>query len=100
MPELRKDPIIGRWVIISTARGKRPVDFTPDTKDERSLANCPFCYNREEMTPSEIFAIREPGTQPNTPGWKVRVVPNKFPALGLEDGYSKRGIGMYDQMTG
>ena len=27
MPELRKDPIVGRWVIISTDRAKRPTDF-------------------------------------------------------------------------
>ncbi|HXU20177.1 MAG TPA: galactose-1-phosphate uridylyltransferase, partial [Verrucomicrobiae bacterium] len=27
MPELRKDPITGRWVIISTDRAKRPTDF-------------------------------------------------------------------------
>ena len=30
MPELRKDPIVGRWVIISTDRAKRPTDFARD----------------------------------------------------------------------
>ena len=27
MPELRRDPIIGRWVIIAAERGVRPTDF-------------------------------------------------------------------------
>ena len=31
MPELRKDPVVGRWVIISTERQKRPSDFQVET---------------------------------------------------------------------
>ena len=29
MPDLRRDPIVGRWVIISTERNARPHDFIP-----------------------------------------------------------------------
>ena len=31
MPELRKDPVTGRWVIIATERAKRPQDFASST---------------------------------------------------------------------
>ena len=31
MPELSKDPIVGRWVIISTDRAKRPTDFVRES---------------------------------------------------------------------
>jgi len=30
MPELRKDPVVGRWVIISTERARRPSDFAAE----------------------------------------------------------------------
>ncbi len=100
MPELRKDSVTGRWVIISTARGKRPSDFKPEPSQPQDNANCPFCYGHEAMTPPEICALRADGSHPNTPGWSVRVVPNKFPALGIDDSLVKKGVGMYDLMTG
>ena len=31
MPEFRKDPIVDRWVIISTDRAKRPSDFVRES---------------------------------------------------------------------
>ena len=101
MPELRKDPIVGRWVIIALERAKRPHDFKPQ---EQSLVedpkDCPFCEGNEAKTPPEIVAYRERGGKPNGPGWRVRVVPNKFPALQIEGGLNKRGEGMYDTMSG
>ncbi len=99
MPELRKDPVIGRWVIISTERGKRPHDFRPTPEPQKS-GFCPFCPGNEDKTPPEIFAIREPGTAPNTPGWTLRVVPNKYPALRVEGDLNRRGEGIYDVMNG
>jgi UDPglucose--hexose-1-phosphate uridylyltransferase len=99
MPELRKDPIIGRWVIISTERGKRPTDFASVPPAKRSNF-CPFCYGNETKTPPEVFALREPGTQKDTPGWSVRVVPNKFPALQIEGELNRQGEGIYDKMNG
>ena len=80
MPELRKDPIIKRWVIIATERKHRPTDFQFDTK-ETPDNNCPFCEGNESQTPPEITVISSISREPNTPGWDVRVVPNKFPAL-------------------
>ena len=47
-----------------------------------------------------LIAVREPGRPPNGPGWQVRVVPNKFPALRVEGELGKSGIGLYDRMNG
>jgi UDPglucose--hexose-1-phosphate uridylyltransferase len=99
MPELRKDPIIGRWVIISTERGKRPVDY--DIPAPVMLkGSCPFCYGHEHLTTPEILAYRDNGSAPNTPGWRIRVIPNKFPALRVEGELEKSGEGLYDKMSG
>lgn len=99
MSELRKDPIIGRWVIIATERGKRPTDFET-TAPVGEPASCPFCPGNEQMTPPEIYAIRTYGTLANTSGWTIRVVPNKFPALRVEGAVEREGIGMFDKMSG
>ncbi|MBS1243230.1 MAG: galactose-phosphate uridylyltransferase [Nitrospirae bacterium] len=98
MPELRKDPITGRWVIISSDRGKRPTDFAEQRTKKRG-GFCPFCAGNERTTPPEILAYRE-GGQPNSPGWRLRVVPNKFPALQIEGEPNKQGEGIFDKMNG
>ena len=100
MAELRKDPVTGRWVIISTARGKRPTDFPADAKEHPGTERCPFCPGNETLTPPEIHAIRPKGGAANGPGWQVRVVPNKYPALGIDFPLNKKGVGIYDQMSG
>src|SRR5271156_933411 len=80
LPELRKDPITGRWVIISTDRARRP--------------------GNEGKTPSEIFTYGRNGGGKDTPGWSLRVIPNKFPALGIEGGLDREGEGLFDRMNG
>ena len=100
MPELRKDPIVGRWVIIAQERAKRPHDFPGDTQGHSGAAGCPFCEGNERETPPEIVAYRDRGSAPNGPGWRVRVVPNRFPALKIEGKLDKRGEGIYDRMAG
>ena len=99
MPELRKDPVINRWVIISTERGKRPTDFVEEG-EVRKGGFCPFDPGNEDKTPPEIMAYRDPETAPDTPGWSLRVVANKFPALIVEGNLDRRGDGMYDKMSG
>lgn len=99
MPELRKDPVVGRWVIISTERSRRPTNFTP-VRIEKSGGFCPFCPGQEDKTPPEVYAHRPGGGAPNSPGWEVRVVPNKFPALQIEGALDRRGEGLYDKMNG
>jgi UDPglucose--hexose-1-phosphate uridylyltransferase len=99
MPDLRKDPVTGRWVIISTERQKRPSDFQIDTVTIKPDELCPFCEGHEDKTPPEILAYRN-GTPANTLGWEVRVVPNKFPALRVEGTLDREGEGLFDRMNG
>jgi UDPglucose--hexose-1-phosphate uridylyltransferase len=98
MPELRHDPIQRRWVIIATERGRRPMDF-PREEPQPGGGFCPFCEGNESKTPPEITAIRN-GTRPNQPGWEVRVIPNKVPALRIEGNLDRTGVGAYDRMNG
>jgi len=100
LPELRKDPITGRWVIISTDRGKRPNDFLRESVFPKPPQNCPFCPGNEGKTPPEILAYGRNGTGTNTPGWNIRVVPNRFPALGIEGELDREGEGLFDKMNG
>ncbi len=99
MGELRRDPIIGRWVIIDTEHPAGPNDFEKEAHTFRG-GDCPFCYGNEQITPPEIEVIRDSGTEPNKPGWHVRVVANKFPALQIEGELERRGIGLYDVTNG
>jgi len=100
LPELRKDPITGRWVIIATDRAKRPSDFVREKVEIRGAGFCPFCYGNETKTPPEIQAYRADGSGRDSPGWSLRVVPNKFPALGIEGTLNRQGEGLYDKMNG
>lgn len=99
MPELRHDPIQKRWVIIASERGRRPDDF-PHLEESFPEGFCPFCEGNESKTPPEITALRRNGSRPNQPGWEIRVVPNKFPALRIEGGLDRKGLGAYDRMNG
>jgi UDPglucose--hexose-1-phosphate uridylyltransferase len=99
MPELRKDPIIGRWVIIAVERARRPRGGRP-THVGAQEKDCPFCEGKEAMTPPEIFAIRKEGTSANTPGWQTRVVASKTPFLRVEGDANRHGRGLYDVMGG
>ena len=100
MPELRRDPIMGRWVIIDSEHLKGPSDFPKEDNTPTRQAICPFCPGRESQTPAESDAIRPQGAQTNISGWLVRTVPNKFPVLISEGLLQKEGIGIYDQMNG
>ena len=99
MPELRKDPITGRWVIIATERSRRPSDFFREPVEIKGVRFCPFCPGNEQKTPPEVLAYRN-GSGPNQPGWNLRVVPNKFPALRVEGDLEREGDGIYDRMNG
>ncbi len=99
MGELRRDPISGRWIIIAQEREKLPSEFMLEPRQKKG-GTCPFCSGSEDKTPPEITAHRENNTRPNTPGWMVRVIPNKFPALKIEGELDRIGIGVYDMMNG
>jgi UDPglucose--hexose-1-phosphate uridylyltransferase len=99
VPELRKDPVSNGWVIISTERGKRPIDFEkPNTHYSTGL--CPFCPGQENETPIEIDSIKSNDNEENPFGWDVRVIPNKFKALTIDGDISREGVGIFDKMNG
>jgi UDPglucose--hexose-1-phosphate uridylyltransferase len=100
LSELRKDPITGRWVIISTERRKRPNDFRLESVRIAPDPSCPFCEGHEHMTPREVASSRRNGGPPNSPGWDLRVVPNQFPVLRVEGTLDRQGEGLFDKMNG
>jgi len=103
MPQLRQDPATKEWGIIATERSKRPDDFkkaAPPIEKPPYKENCPFCPGNEHLTPPETLAYRT-GGPPNSKGWWVRVVPNKFPALSPEGSLErKEEKGFFRMMDG
>lgn len=100
MPDLRRDPVVGRWVIISTERASRPQELQCAPADQSGSTLCPFCPGQEQLTPHEILAYRPQSGGLNASTWTVRVVPNKFPALQIEGELGREGVGLYDRMNG
>ncbi len=82
MPELRIDPLTGRRAIIAGARAGRPGgELSALPAPEIDPEGDPFAEGHEDQTPPELYAVRPDGGSPNGPGWRVRVVPNLYPAL-------------------
>lgn len=82
MPELRRNPVTGEWVIIAPERASRPDIYRKERVQEKpDITGCPFCPGREKMTPPEVLAYGEAVRQADERGWLLRVVPNKYPAL-------------------
>src|SRR5208283_5137116 len=97
MSELRKDPVINRWVITLDDK-----NFVPITDSEFSKNNllehdvsCPFCPGNEGKT---TFSISETKDKENK--WKIRVIPNNNPYLKVETPLTKKGIGIFDVISG
>jgi UDPglucose--hexose-1-phosphate uridylyltransferase len=94
---MRYDVTTQDWVIFAPSRALRPHQFKRGSEVRVEVPTgperpCPFCPGNEQMTPPEITAVRE-GTAPNTPGWRVRVTPNKYPALRIEEANGRREEG-------
>ena len=104
MQELRTDELTGTCVIVVPGRATRPTVYSaPAAVPTPGVvpASCPFCPGHEAMTPPEVLASRPGGSAANTPGWEIRVVPNKFPALQVEGTtVDREGDGMFDRMSG
>src|SRR5688500_11533249 len=100
MSELRKDPVTGRWVIISTERRKRLSDFLLESVQIAPNPACPFDEGHEHMTPPELLAHGRNGARPDSPGWTLRVIPNQFPVLRVEGTLDRQGEGLFDKMNG
>lgn len=85
MTELRQDPTTRNWVIIAPERSRRPATYRSPDRPAAEMAPCPFCPGREGETPDELWRLGEPGG-----AWRVRVIPNKFPALAGSAGARRR----------
>ena len=82
MPELRIDALSGLRTIIAGERAARPGGgLTPPPRTALDPAADPFLDGHEERTPPELYAVRDGDAPPDSPGWRVRVVPNLFPSL-------------------
>jgi len=99
MSEFRKDPIVDRWVIVATERAAKPEELVQQAR-RGDAADCPFCEGREEETTPEILAVRNGDTAPNGPGWRVRVIPNKYPAVTAAGETERIGNGFFQQVRG
>jgi UDPglucose--hexose-1-phosphate uridylyltransferase len=99
VPELRKDPVLDLWVIVSEARGARPSTVN-EAQPQPDPSNCPFCPGNESETLPEIYALRAPGSAPDTEGWRVRVVPNKFPALTADAAVEEAHARLHHRIAG
>ena len=93
MPELRKDPVVGRWVIVATERAARPKDFKHATPGDQKISDCHFCKGKEDPTTEELFVLREDQQQDN---WYVKVIRNKNPFLAPTGELWRKGKGLYD----
>jgi UDPglucose--hexose-1-phosphate uridylyltransferase len=83
-PELRRDPVVDRWVVIAPERRLRPFDFGDATAGV-APPPCPFCPGHEHLTLPETLALDAAGRADAGAEWSVRVVPNRFPAF-VQDG--------------
>jgi len=85
MSEFRQNLATREWVIISTDRANKPMDFVePKKASEKSPKrdpNCPFCPGNEANAETETLAVRPSGSSPGASDWLLRVIPNKYPAL-------------------
>ncbi|MCP4154742.1 MAG: galactose-1-phosphate uridylyltransferase [bacterium] len=99
MPELRKDILTGAWVVVSPERSDRP-QYLQDMGKKLSTEQCPFCEGNEAMTPPEVYAQREAGSEVDGPGWTLRVIPNKYPALRSEGELSDNKNDLFHSVNG
>lgn len=97
--ELREDAVTGRRVFARRAPVLEPSDYRVD-KHEKKSQTCPFCPGKEAMTPGEVLAVgRDHGADPDSPGWKLRVVPNRFAAVSPDEKPGRKREGLYERMA-
>ncbi len=102
MSELRRDLVKNNWVSVAEHRALKPNDFPIAKKALESSVTggfCPFCEGNEQFTPPEIMAHRH-DSEPNTQGWLVRAIPNKFSAFELEGELEETRLGVFSRYNG
>ena len=90
MPELRKDPVIGRWVIIASERARRPGNFvdTSDHEIEEEPSECAYCRTQKGVIATSV------------PTEKVAVVPFMEPSAAKPFEFHREQRGLYDVIDG
>lgn len=97
MHELRKDPLLSRWVaVLEQSLGPGDYSMPADNSGEKT---CLLCSGREKETPAEVSTIRAAGSGPDTPGWSVRAIPSPMPSLSQKKELGRKGVGIYDKMN-
>ncbi|HOS96782.1 MAG TPA: galactose-1-phosphate uridylyltransferase [Deltaproteobacteria bacterium] len=99
MSELRKDPVVERWVLVADDALRSPVIPRSRDRIDGGLL-CPFCPGNEHLCPPDIFANAPNGFVSVHAGWQLRVIPNRSPLLMVEEGHRRSGEGLYDKITG
>jgi UDPglucose--hexose-1-phosphate uridylyltransferase len=106
-PEYRRCPVTGRWVVLAPERALRPIELQHGEphhrRDGTATDTCPICPGHEFDTPNEVYAVREPGSPRDGPGWHLRVVPNKFPAVCSRSDTPPHSVstdGFFESVTG
>jgi UDPglucose--hexose-1-phosphate uridylyltransferase len=86
---MRLNPLTGRWVTIVAERARRPTDFAPLASELETYAGgpCPFCPGSEDSTPPALESVDDDG------GWRMRVVPNLYPAFAGGSGFVVHHLG-------
>jgi len=97
MPELRKDPVVGRWVIIATERARRPGNFIdPQGNVPTNEDPCPFCEGVFKVA----YEMKDDALNKDGSPLKVTVVERRDAVLKPESKYKRRGHGLYDVVNG
>jgi UDPglucose--hexose-1-phosphate uridylyltransferase len=100
MSFLRYDVTTNDWVIFAPERARRPHAPAEQAVVKPTPPDlCPFCAGNERLTAPEIYAVRR-GSPANSPGWRTRVVPNKFPALRIEETHRRHDEGLLFRSMG
>ena len=98
--EMRRDPHHGGWCVTTHHPDREAALNIPLSADPNAVP-CALCEGNEIYTPPEITAISADGPrEPNSPGWLIRVVPNRLPVLTVEGDEEREGVGMFDRMRG
>jgi UDPglucose--hexose-1-phosphate uridylyltransferase len=99
MSHLRQNVITKDWVIFATERAKRPHEFARSLDEilpELPIYkhNCPFCRGNENPSETEYLRIED------GQGWRVRIIPNKYPALSPIGDRIRHSEGIHRSITG
>jgi UDPglucose--hexose-1-phosphate uridylyltransferase len=92
MREIRHHPLLNQWVVVAPDRERRPMEY--ELQGATSSDSCPFCPGHEGRTPAALW------TWPPTGPWQVRIIPNRYPALRVEECAGSAPAGAYGWMSG